>query len=218
MKASEFGSTRGRASTSSAPSSRSVSRWRTRGRAFIAWAFAGESALGVVALALGRLFHVFPLEQLHFSWLSLLWGLVATLPLLLTLRWILTRQDGRWQELIDFVAKQFGPLLVHRSAGELALLAAAAGFAEELLFRGVIQTALARPLPMVLALLVASSLFGLAHIATVNYALFAGLMGLYLGTLFLIQGSLLPPMIAHALYDLLALTIVVRRYRSALET
>jgi membrane protease YdiL (CAAX protease family) len=40
-------------------------------------------------------------------------------------------------------------------------------------------------------------------------------MGLYLGGLFLVQGSLLAPIVTHALYDLVALLLVVQRYRAS---
>jgi membrane protease YdiL (CAAX protease family) len=39
-------------------------------------------------------------------------------------------------------------------------------------------------------------------------------MGVYLGTLFLVQGNLLAPIVTHALYDFVALVWVAHRYRS----
>jgi membrane protease YdiL (CAAX protease family) len=132
--------------------------------------------------------------------------------LLLALFWILQRPAGGLRRLVDYVVAELGPLLARRSHTELALLAVVAGLGEELLFRGVVQTGLARVFPAPLDLLAASALFGLAHFATATYAIVAGLMGLYLGMLFLVQGSLLAPVVAHALYDFVALLLVVRRY------
>jgi membrane protease YdiL (CAAX protease family) len=106
-------------------------------------------------------------------------------------------------------------MLADRSWAELFLLAGLAGFAEELLFRGVLQTGLARVIPNVWALLIASAAFGLAHFATSTYALLAGVMGLYLGTLLLFQGSLAAPIVTHTLYDLVALIWVAQRYRAS---
>ncbi len=114
--------------------------------------------------------------------------------------------------------EQLGPVLVSRSAAELALIAMLAGLAEELLFRGVVQVALARVLPEGGALVVASAAFGLAHFVTPTYAVLAAVAGLYLGALYLLQGSLLVPVIAHALYDFLALLYLVRRFRASLLT
>ena len=95
---------------------------------------------------------------------------------------------------------------------ELGFLAAVAGGCEEILFRGVIQGGMTRWLPEVWALVATSVLFGLVHFASRTYALFAGVMGLYLGGLFLVQGSLLAPIVAHSLYDFIALVYIARAY------
>jgi hypothetical protein len=138
---------------------------------------------------------------------------VAAVPLLLGLRWTLTTGWRPVRRLVALVVEQLGPLLAPRSPVELALLAALAGFAEETLFRGVLQAGLTRLLPESGALLVAGAAFGLAHFITPAYALLAGLAGLYLGGLFLLQGSLTAPIVAHVVYDLVALNCVVRLYR-----
>jgi membrane protease YdiL (CAAX protease family) len=131
------------------------------------------------------------------------------------LRWTLTTSLTSVRHLVQIVQDQLGPLLISRSPLELALLATLAGAAEELLFRGVMQVGLSRLVPEGLALVLSSAAFGLAHFLTPTYALLAGLGGLYLGSLFWLQGNLLVPVIAHALYDFLALTYLVRRYRAA---
>ena len=118
------------------------------------------------------------------------------------------------RRLVEVVEDQLGPLLASRSSVELAVLATLAGLAEEILFRGVLQVGLARVLPDAAALVLASMAFGLAHFITRAYALLAGMAGLYLGSLFLAQGNLLVPIVAHALYDFVALTYLVRRYRA----
>jgi uncharacterized protein len=178
-------------------------------------AVAGEAGLALLAVGLGRVLGVSPVAQLQPGWTPFFWGVLATAPLLIALIWILKRPVGRLRRLVDFVVGELGPTLAGRSAAELALLAGLAGLGEELLFRGVVQAGLARLVPTSLALLSASVLFGLAHFATSTYALVAGLMGLYLGGLFLVQGSLLAPVVTHALYDLVALLLVVQRYRAS---
>ena len=139
---------------------------------------------------------------------------MAAVPLLLGLRWTLTTGSNSVRRLVALVVEQLGPLLAPRSPVELALLAALAGFAEEILFRGVVQVGLAGILPESGALVVASAAFGLAHFITPTYAALAGLAGLYLGGLFLLQGSLIAPIVAHAVYDIVALNCVVRLYRN----
>ncbi|HEY8197447.1 MAG TPA: CPBP family intramembrane glutamic endopeptidase [Gemmatimonadales bacterium] len=136
------------------------------------------------------------------------------MPLLLGLRWTLTTSTKSMRRLVALVLEQLGPLLASRSPVELVLLAALAGLAEEMLFRGVMQIGLARLLPDGVALVVASAAFGLAHFITPAYALLAGLAGLYLGGLFLLQGNLVAPIVAHAVYDVVALTCVARLYQN----
>ncbi len=169
----------------------------------------------MLALGLGRVLGMSPLAQLEPGWRSFLWGVLATPPLVIALVWVIKRPIGRLRRLVDFVVGELGPALAGRSAAGLALLAGLAGLGEELLFRGVIQAGLARLVPNYLALLSASVLFGLAHFATSTYAVVAGLMGLYLGGLFLVQGTLLAPVVTHGLYDFVALLLVVQRYRAS---
>jgi hypothetical protein len=52
------------------------------------------------------------------------------------------------------------------------------------------------------------------HWLTISYAVFATLIGAYLGLLFLVTGNLLAPAVTHALYDVAALSILVRRGRT----
>lgn len=139
---------------------------------------------------------------------------MAAVPLLLGLRWTLTTGISSVRRLLRLVVEQLGPLLAPRSPLELVLLAALAGFAEETLFRGVLQAGLARAMPESVALVLASAAFGLAHFITPAYAALAGLAGLYLGALFLLQGSLIAPIVAHTVYDIVALNCVVRLYRN----
>jgi membrane protease YdiL (CAAX protease family) len=167
----------------------------------------------VLAWAAGRWLGISPLEQLHPVPASFGVGIAATAPLLLGLRWTLTTGWKPLRRLVALVVRQLGPLLAPRSPVELVLLAALAGFAEEILFRGVVQIGLARALPESGALVVASAAFGLAHFITPTYAVLAGLAGLYLGGLFLLQGSLIAPIVAHTVYDVVALNYVARLYR-----
>lgn len=167
----------------------------------------------LVAWAAGRWFGILPLDRLHATPFTFGVGIVAAVPLLLGLRWTLTTGVNSVRRLVGLVVEQLGPLLAPRSPLELVLLAALAGFAEEILFRGVLQAGLARAMPESVALVVASAAFGLAHFITPAYAVLAGLAGLYLGGLFLLQGSLTAPIVAHAVYDIVALNYVVRLYR-----
>jgi uncharacterized protein len=166
----------------------------------------------VIAWAAGRWIGVSPVGWLQLSFGALALGAAAALPLLLGLWWTLTTGLSSVRRLVTLVEEQLGPVLVSRSLAELAFLAGLAGLSEEVLFRGVLQAGLSLLLPDSMALVIASLLFGLAHFVTPAYALLAGVAGLYLGLVFLLQGNLLVPIVAHALYDFVALTYLVRRY------
>jgi membrane protease YdiL (CAAX protease family) len=97
------------------------------------------------------------------------------------------------------------PLFERASVLHIALLSAVAGIGEEALFRGVIQGAVAARSYAVAGLVVASVLFGLAHLVTRTYAVLAGLIGAYLGMLLLVFDNLLVPIVVHAVYDFVAL-------------
>lgn len=172
----------------------------------------------MLAWALARWLEVEPLERVHLTLETLAIGLAATLPMLLALAWILGTDWPPARRLVTLVAEQLGPLLSRRSTLELALLAVLAGVAEEVLFRGVLQTWLARSLSDGGGLLVASAIFGLAHFASPAYAVLAGVVGLYLGGLFLLQGNLLAPIVAHAAYDFVALTYLARSSRASVPS
>jgi membrane protease YdiL (CAAX protease family) len=56
-------------------------------------------------------------------------------------------------------------------------------------------------------------LFGLLHAVNAAYAVLAALMGLYLGWLWTATGNLAVPIVAHAVYDFLALEYILRGRR-----
>jgi membrane protease YdiL (CAAX protease family) len=180
---------------------------------FLRLAVTGEAGLLLLAWALGRWLDISPIQHLRPTVQSFSWGILATIPLLLGLAWMLASGSTPVRRLVALVVNQMGPLLARRTILELGLLAAVAGISEEILFRGVVQVGLTRWLSPGGALLVASGLFGLVHWASRAYVLLAGVMGIYLGSLFLLQGSLLTPIVTHGLYDFIALIYVARRYR-----
>ena len=207
MRASGSGSIPERVSISSGPSKAAVQP------PFLHLAIAGEAGLLLLAWALARWLEVTPAPYLHLDIGSVAWGFAATAPLLLVLWWMLTSRATPIRSLVDLVTEQAGPLLARCTVLELGTLAAIAGISEEVLFRGVLQPGLTAWMGQGGALVVASGIFGLVHAASRVYALFAALMGLYLGVLFLLQNSLIPPIVAHGLYDFVALGAVATRYR-----
>ena len=63
---------------------------------------------------------------------------------------------------------------------------------------------------LALAIGIASVAFGLVHLITPTYAVLATLVGAYLGALYVLSGSILTPIVTHALYDFVALVYLVK--------
>jgi uncharacterized protein len=185
-----------------------------RSRRFIRAGCAAEFLLILLAWLLAWGFGVRWLADLHWNFLHLLLGLAATLPLLggaaLTLR-------SRWRPLArirEFLESALLPLLRGTSLAQLALLSIMAGFAEELLFRGVLHPILERSLGLTGAVVISNLIFGLCHFVTPGYAVFAALVGIYLSLAWIWSGNLLVPIVAHASYDFAVLWYLVHTQRA----
>ena len=181
---------------------------------FLRSAILFEGGVVLVALALGWLLGEPPFGTVRFGWGPLLWGTLATLPPLVALSWLLLARNARVAGLVRTVEELIGPLFAGASSGALLLISILAGIGEESLFRGVLQSALAGPIGPWAALLLVSALFGLVHFVTATYAVLAGLIGLYLGWLFLRTDNVLVPIVVHALYDFVALSLLVQRTKA----
>ena len=173
-------------------------------------AIAFEGGMGVVAWALGHLLERPPLQQIQFDWPGLLWGVLGTLPLLLMLMALMRLNWRPIKELRTLVREMVVPMFEGGGWLQIAIVAALAGIGEELLFRGVVQEAIGARFGVVTGLASASILFGLAHPISKAYGFFAAGMGLYLGLLAIASDNLLAPIIAHGLYDFVALIWVLR--------
>ena len=84
-------------------------------------------------------------------------------------------------------------------------LGAAAGWGEEMLFRGVLQSELSDNIGELLALGSSAVIFGALHAVTPLYALLAGVASLYFCELFIQYDNLAVPIVCHGLYDVGAL-------------
>jgi hypothetical protein len=95
------------------------------------------------------------------------------------------------------------PLFEHVRVWHIIVISVLAGVGEELLFRGVLQALVGLP--------VASAVFGAVHVGGrgfVGYGVWAACIGALFGWLMVETGGLLAPIVAHALYDALALAYV----------
>jgi uncharacterized protein len=174
-----------------------------------------EGCLTPVAIGLGWLLGTPPLATLfHFTARDALLGVAAALPPL-GLFWLCLICPWRpFAEIARITVETIVPLFRNCGLAQLAIIAALAGLGEETLFRGVVQAGAAQeiggPYGVWIGLLVAAVLFGLLHLITPTYGILAGLIGLYLGWLWLATGNLLTPIVTHGTYDLLALVYLAK--------
>jgi membrane protease YdiL (CAAX protease family) len=168
-----------------------------------------EGAIALVAVFLAWLFGVSLRDQMPAFGspfiLAVTRGLVATLPMLAAFWWLVHSDWPVLRELRGQVDHLIGEMFPAASIGQLALVAALAGVGEELLFRGVLQTILGWWTTEVVGVVIASLLFGLAHALSKTYFLMATLIGLFLGSMTWYFKDLAAPIVAHAVYDFVAL-------------
>jgi membrane protease YdiL (CAAX protease family) len=191
---------------------------RISGGSILAVAVVFEGGLVALAWGLGHLLGTPPGEQTILTSTAIPLGVGATVPLFAGLYWILRSPWSVVARLRLVIEEKVVPLFADCSIVGLALISILAGVGEEALFRGVLQGYLVSILGVIPALLIVSAVFGLAHPVTAAYAVMAGMIGLYLGVLTIWSGTLVPAMLAHALYDFVALTLLVRNERFRVES
>jgi membrane protease YdiL (CAAX protease family) len=171
-----------------------------------------EAGLAPVALALGWALGQPPLRSFEWDAWAAAMSVLAAVPMLVFLGLSVRYPVGPLRAIRAFFDRELAPALAGCGLHDLALLSVAAGVGEEMLFRGVIQGALVRALGNVAGLATASLVFGLLHPISATYAAIAALLGAYLGLLWLLTGNLLTPILAHSIYDFVALVILLRSH------
>jgi len=184
-----------------------------------------EGGLGLAALVIGWLVGHWPAvgidlgsslpwPRVQSQFLAIGYGLCATVPLVAALYLIDRFPCGPLKGLREIADDLIPRMFRGASVVQLAAVSLAAGIGEELLFRGLVQAGLSRligqPLGPWIALAAASLIFGVCHWLNTTYAVAAALAGLYFGLIFWASGSLWTPLVAHALYDFLALLFLIR--------
>ncbi|MBC7351365.1 MAG: CPBP family intramembrane metalloprotease [Thermogutta sp.] len=180
-----------------------------------------ECAIGLVAVVAGWVLRLPLWEVVRWDFSALGAGALATLPMLLLLP-VVRYMPGRvFKELRALMTQMIAPLFRSATIGEMAMISCVAGIGEEAFFRGIVQRGLATLLgtpntlaladpATILAILAAAILFGLAHPLSKIYVVLTTILGVYLGVLFAVSGNLLVPMVAHGLYDFVAVLYLAR--------
>ena len=157
------------------------------------------------------------LGDAHWSW-GVAFGLLATIPMLLSI--VLTAMVP-WRPLVELrelVQTKLAPFFRGMPSWALLLIAMGAGFGEEWLFRGFGIQGIVWLLPDTwspevvkwTAILIVALVFGAMHALTPMYFFMTLAIGIYLGYLVLLTDSLLPAVVAHGLYDYIALLYIMR--------
>lgn len=156
---------------------------------------AAMAVTALVLLLIARVWLFF--EPLHFStalsWKDTVLGLglgisISVVSVLVYRLWPAYRQSADY-----YLAFVLAPLVLSDSVW-VGLLP---GLSEELLFRGVMLPAIGLS---VTGLVVSSACFGVLHMSGLHqwpYAIWAGVIGLLLGSSVLLTGNLLVPIVAH---------------------
>lgn len=164
-----------------------------------------EGGLVLVACLVGWFMAEPPWRQIEWRANAVGLGMLAAVPLVLALLVMRQVRRGPLARLNRMVDEHLVPLFGHCSLGQLALISTLAGIGEELLFRGVMQTLLSDWIGTISAIAITSVVFGLLHAMTKTYAVLAFVVSVYLGWLAIATENLLIPIVAHGLYDFLAL-------------
>jgi membrane protease YdiL (CAAX protease family) len=181
-----------------------------RRREIVGLAVLCEGGLGLLACLLGWLAGAPPWVKLDWDPGDAVLGAAAAVPMLGGLALCVRAPWRPFARIRRFAAEVVRPLFRNCTVADLALIALLAGLGEELLFRGLLQEGLAGRIGPWPALAAASVLFGLLHPMTPAYAVLAVLAGAYLGWIYLATGNLLVPVLAHGLYDFIALVYLLR--------
>ncbi len=101
-----------------------------------------EFGLAPFSLFLGWLLGYPPLKTFQWSPQAAIWGVVATVPLILLFLGMLRWPFGPLARVKQFCDYEVVPLLEKSSWSDIALISLSVGVCEEMLFRGVIQSSL----------------------------------------------------------------------------
>lgn len=171
--------------------------------------FAGlfEGGLAILALGVGWLIAIDPLEHLSWNWFAVGWGVLGTTPTFLVFFLSYRFPIGELRTIRRFLSRELAPSLATLHWYDLICLSVLAGVSEELLFRGLLQ-------PWIGALW-CNILFGVVHWITPLYALLAFSIGCYLSwtMAFFESQNLLTPIVIHSLHDYLAFLMTVAIHR-----
>jgi membrane protease YdiL (CAAX protease family) len=169
-----------------------------------------EAGLAPFSLFLGWLMGHQPLERFSWSLRDAGLGILAAVPLILTLLAMLRWPVGPLSRVKKFCENELVPLLENSSWSEIGLISLSAGVGDEMLFRGALQASFTQWLGLYLGVGLASLVYGLLNPISIAYMVIMAILGLYLGAVFYGVDNLLTVMVAHAVSVFAALGYLIR--------
>ena len=169
-----------------------------------------EVSLAILAMGLSVVFGISLFDQLRPTVPNVVFGLLATVPMLMVMLGVSYAPWKATHDLMDRVRELIVVVCAGCGVAELGLVALVAGIGEELFFRGLLQSGLTGLVGMAPAIALTSVVFALGHAVTRFYAVLAFAVSLYLGWIAVASASLVPPIVAHAMYDWIALIYLMR--------
>lgn len=181
----------------------------------VAKAMLFECGLGFLGIIISWVANISLSDQLSLSQDAATRGVFASLPMIAML---LACYEVNWRPFVK-LRQDVEPIVQKLFADcnwlELLLISFAAGLGEEVLFRGALQPLVVRWTNPWVGLSVVALLFGLAHSVSTVYFVAATIIGVYFGWLTYSYSDLVAPVVAHALYDFVALVVIQSRCRGS---
>ena len=166
-----------------------------------------EGGLAVLAIVIAYFAKIPFWDMLTVTPFAVAFGVLGTFPMFL-LCYLVYKLPGKAIEFTRrFMKTMYHDFVRHCSVMQLLLVAMMSGIGEELLFRGILQTTITHwcggeTRGLVLAIVITSILFGLAHPISKLYVFLCFVIGLYLGAVFVWSGNnLIAPILLHAIYN-----------------
>ncbi len=173
-----------------------------------------EASLGLAGIFFGWIFGLNVLQMAVFDPDDLLTGAAAVLPMILVLIIMNTVPLKSFIQIREFLDEFLMPSFRGAGIVYLFLLSLLTGIAEELLFRGFLQSTAVKYTGAPAGIAIVSLLFGITHFITPVYMIIASVMGAWLGFLFFYTENLLVPAVVHSLYNFIAFIYYIKIKKS----
>lgn len=175
-----------------------------------------EGALVIIAILISYWRGGAPLlNPIRFDLEGLGLGIAATLPMVAYFAFSLSRfgrNIAAFKKIYKLLREILSRAIIEMPTWQIAVLGMSAGIGEECLFRGALQPLVEGWTSPLNAILITGFIFGLLHALTPAYFILATAISIYLGFLASQTGNLLPPIIAHGLYDVVGFLLLKRLF------